>query len=138
MKGTISFLGLWQRKLAWTEAFDLANMKVPTLWPERGSRAVKSLAFARDGAATETRIVYGATAPASGTWRVGDLVLNAVPSAGSTPGWRCIVAGSPGTWEALPARGAAQADSAAGDVATLKTDFNALLSKLRAAGVLTP
>lgn len=31
---------------------------------------------------------------------------------------------------------AAQADSAASDVAGLKTDFNALLAKLRAAGLL--
>lgn len=33
---------------------------------------------------------------------------------------------------------AAQADSTASDVAGLVTDFNALLTKLRAAGVLTP
>lgn len=37
----------------------------------------------------------------------------------------------------IPTKQAAQADSTAPDVATLKTDFNALLAKLRLAGILT-
>lgn len=36
----------------------------------------------------------------------------------------------------IPTQQAAQADSTAADVATLKTDFNALLAKLRSAGIL--
>ena len=35
-------------------------------------------------------------------------------------------------------KAAAQPDSTAADIATLKADFNALLAKLRAAGLLAP
>jgi hypothetical protein len=42
-----------------------------------------------------------------------------------------------GTPYAIPTKQAAQADSTAPDVATLKTDFNALLAKLRLAGILS-
>ncbi|KJR98784.1 MAG: hypothetical protein VR65_19990 [Desulfobulbaceae bacterium BRH_c16a] len=61
------------------------------------------------------------------------------------PGTKGIVAGrvvevvSDGVWVQIPAgmpQVAAQADSVAADVATLKTDFNALLAKLRASGVM--
>lgn len=37
-----------------------------------------------------------------------------------------------------PKQAAAQVDSVAADVATLKTDFNALLAKLRTAGIMAP
>lgn len=40
-------------------------------------------------------------APAVGTWAVGDIVYNSTPSAGSPAGWRCTVAGTPGTWEPI-------------------------------------
>lgn len=50
-----------------------------------------------------------AAAPTSGSWYVGDRVLNSAPAeAGSAAskyvvdGWVCTVAGSPGTW--LPQR----------------------------------
>lgn len=42
-----------------------------------------------------------------------------------------------GTPYPIPTKQAAQADSVAADVATLKTDFNALLAKLRLAGILS-
>jgi hypothetical protein len=52
-----------------------------------------------------TRVDYASAAPASGTWSVGDMVWNTAPSelgtAGSKytiAGWRCVAAGSPGTW----------------------------------------
>ena len=45
------------------------------------------------------------TAPTTGAWAQGDFVLNSTPSelgtAGSKyviHGWRCVVAGTPGTW----------------------------------------
>lgn len=45
------------------------------------------------------RIFYGTTAPSAGNWIVGDFLFN---SAASGPvGWRCTVAGSPGTWLAV-------------------------------------
>jgi hypothetical protein len=40
------------------------------------------------------------SAPAGGTNLVGDRVLNAAPAPGSSLGWICVVAGSPGTWKA--------------------------------------
>jgi parallel beta-helix repeat protein len=42
---------------------------------------------------------YGTAAPASsGTWGVGDRVIQSVPVVGNPKGWRCTVAGNPGTW----------------------------------------
>ena len=46
------------------------------------------------------RQVFGTAAPASGSWRVGDLCWNTAPSAGGVSMWRCVTAGSPGTWRA--------------------------------------
>lgn len=55
----------------------------------------------------------------------------------TTLGW--LLYWSDGTsWRPLPKQAAAQADSVAGSVGALVTDFNALLAKLRAAGVLAP
>lgn len=48
-----------------------------------------------------TMIIYGTTVPASGTWAVGDLVIKKNVSAADVWGWRCITAGTPGTWETL-------------------------------------
>lgn len=42
---------------------------------------------------------YGNTAPASsGTWAVSDRVIQSVSVVGQPKGWRCTVAGNPGTW----------------------------------------
>jgi hypothetical protein len=40
-------------------------------------------------------------APTTGTWGVGDIVMNTTPSAGGVPGWICTTAGTPGTWKAM-------------------------------------
>ena len=42
--------------------------------------------------------VYAATAPASGTWVIGDRVINNTPTVGQPKSWKCTVSGSPGTW----------------------------------------
>lgn len=39
------------------------------------------------------------SAPQYGTWKVGDIVHNTNPTAGSYIGWVCITAGSPGIWK---------------------------------------
>lgn len=51
---------------------------------------------------------------------------------------RCIEVAADGVWVEIPAapQVVAQAASVAADVATMKTDFNALLTKLKAAGVM--
>lgn len=41
---------------------------------------------------------YANAAPVAGTRAVGDRVIQSVPVAGSPKGWRCTVAGTPGTW----------------------------------------
>lgn len=41
------------------------------------------------------------TAPATGTWLVGDRVMRFNPTVGQPLGWVCTVAGTPGTWVAL-------------------------------------
>ena len=51
---------------------------------------------------------------------------------------RCVEVAADGVWVEIPAapQVAAQAASTAADVAAIKTDFNALLTKLKAAGVM--
>lgn len=57
-----------------------------------------------------TRLIrYGDAAPVAGTWVLGDLVLNKAPSANGVYAWRCTVAGTPGTWEAVLGVGTALA-----------------------------
>jgi hypothetical protein len=46
---------------------------------------------------------YGTAAPATGTWRRGDVVWNSLPSASGNIGWTCVTAGTPGTWKAFGA-----------------------------------
>jgi hypothetical protein len=43
-------------------------------------------------------IVYGTAIPSTGTWNVGDRVINSVPTVGQPKSWACTVAGTPGTW----------------------------------------
>ena len=40
-------------------------------------------------------------APTTGTWARGSIVWNLSASAGGTPGWVCVTAGTPGTWKAM-------------------------------------
>jgi len=39
------------------------------------------------------------SAPASGSYDVGDIVWNIAPAAGGYRGWICVSTGSPGTWK---------------------------------------
>jgi len=41
---------------------------------------------------------YGVAAPTTGTWAVGDRLIQSTPSVGSPKSWVCTVAGTPGTW----------------------------------------
>lgn len=51
---------------------------------------------------TKSRFL-GTAAPTTGTYRQGDRVDNATPSAGSPIGWVCVAAGTPGTWAPIDA-----------------------------------
>jgi len=51
------------------------------------------------------KVDHGTTIPVTGTWAVGDTVVNTAPTELGTVGskyiidkWRCVTAGSPGTW----------------------------------------
>ena len=44
------------------------------------------------------RIFGGTAAPVSGTFAIGDQVINSSPAVGSPKGWTCTVAGTPGTF----------------------------------------
>ncbi|WP_404466536.1 hypothetical protein [Planococcus rifietoensis] len=66
----------------------------------------------------------------------GDIAIRRNPTDVSTKGYICIASGTPGTWVPLLAKSAYQAGSTAADVAALRTDFNALLTKLRNAGLM--
>jgi parallel beta-helix repeat protein len=41
---------------------------------------------------------YGTTAPTAGTWAVGDRCINTSATVGLVQAWKCVVAGTPGTW----------------------------------------
>jgi len=41
---------------------------------------------------------FGAAAPTTGFWRKGDTIMNIVPAVAAPSGWKCTVAGIPGTW----------------------------------------
>ena len=41
----------------------------------------------------------GTAAPTTGTYRVGNRVVNSAPTAGGYLGWVCITAGTPGVWK---------------------------------------
>lgn len=42
---------------------------------------------------------FSSAAPASGTWRVNDIVYDSSVTAGENIGWICTTAGTPGTWK---------------------------------------
>lgn len=44
--------------------------------------------------------IYATAAPVSGTWAVGDEVINSAPAPSQPMGWVCTTAGTPGTWKA--------------------------------------
>lgn len=47
--------------------------------------------------------VFGAAAPATGSWKVGDVVMNTTPASAGNMGWVCTKAGTPGTWKTFGA-----------------------------------
>lgn len=51
----------------------------------------------------EDGVRYGTRIPTLGSFRRGEEIRNATPSAGSVPGWISISTGTPGTWVSLPA-----------------------------------
>lgn len=78
------------------------------MWAREGVRVTNSTAAAESavvllnarnaGTLREIGIGLGTAAPVAGTWKVGDWVINSSPAVGSPKGWKCTVAGTPGTW----------------------------------------
>jgi hypothetical protein len=62
------------------------------------TRVAGILAIGATGAPT---ISFAAAAPAAGTWIAGSIVWNSAVAVGQPNGWRCTVAGTPGTWVAM-------------------------------------
>jgi len=85
-------------RLVMNRAGDLVILKATTAgWvPEFISH------YAQRPKATNTtsprKIVWGSAPPTDGTWDLGDMMINVAPAVGSPKGWRCTVAGTPGTW----------------------------------------
>lgn len=74
--------------------------------PAAGSTHDNALPYALNSTRSATALVLGgrfvgiaAAAPATGTWRRGDLLFNGSPSASGFVGWVCVTAGTPGTWK---------------------------------------
>lgn len=61
------------------------------VWPYEHANAGQI--WTQAGASTR-----GASAPASGTWAVGDISWYTSAAPGTKAGWQCTTAGSPGTW----------------------------------------
>lgn len=55
--------------------------------------------ISQDAAVFRNINLTGWSAPASGTWRAGDIVYSSAPTAGGYIGWVCITSGTPGTWK---------------------------------------
>jgi len=47
--------------------------------------------------------LYATVLPTLGTWKRGQVLWRGYPSAAGSPGWVCVAAGTPGTWQLLPA-----------------------------------
>ncbi|HYI39217.1 MAG TPA: glycosyl hydrolase family 28-related protein [Allosphingosinicella sp.] len=104
------------------EPFFLTGVATTTQF---GTSAVQPHVFALDKLALGAgyigedggrRITYRSAAPAAGAWARGDFVFNLNPSTGAPFGWRCTVAGTPGTWEAVAASSGSVTDGDKGDV----------------------
>ena len=71
----------------------------------------------------------------------GDICWNTNSEKESSLGWICISSGSPGVWSKFGTIGSSILDrmelSTAQDIATLKNDFNNLITKLKSAGVMS-
>jgi hypothetical protein len=61
-----------------------------------GASVLKSIS---GSASTNPFVTVSNAPPTVGTWKVGDVVWKQNPTAGSTPGWVCTTAGTPGTWK---------------------------------------
>jgi hypothetical protein len=46
-------------------------------------------------------ISTGTAIPTTGLWARGARIWSSTPTAGATPGWVCVTAGTPGTWKAM-------------------------------------
>lgn len=66
---------------------------------QRITNLENDMMLVRDGSLIEH--YSGTAAPTSGTWARGNVCWNTTPTAGGTPGWVCVTAGTPGTWKAI-------------------------------------
>lgn len=62
-----------------------------------------------------------AAAPTTGAWRVGDRCWNNAPSTNGSPGWVCVTAGTPGTWEEMAVLGKRTGSADAANLNTITT-----------------
>jgi hypothetical protein len=85
---------------------DSANLAGKTQFAVKfPSGAEQILASEPENGVDPKRTTWSTVAPTAGTWAVGDICYNSAPASGATTGWVCTVAGTPGTWVALPVLG---------------------------------
>ena len=53
----------------------------------------------------DNKFMVGSSVPTSGTYKVGDIVVNSGSNSAEVPMWICIEAGTPGTWEVFNSGG---------------------------------
>ena len=77
---------------AYISGVQIANGKSPTDKFSKGN--AESRLQIIDG----HKVIYGTSAPASGSYIIGDRCVNSAPAVGQPKAWTCTVTGSPGTW----------------------------------------
>lgn len=96
-----------------------ANLWIGFFCLTKGPRAAP-WTFAQNPTAQDrvASLYYGTAIPVSGTYRVGDVVLNTLPASGQPFGWVCTAAGTPGTWAIISNVSGNPTGSAGGDLAS--------------------
>jgi hypothetical protein len=54
------------------------------------------------------QVTSASAVPSTGNWAAGDVVFNSEPLLGEPWGWRCVLTGTPGTWQPLRDHGSMQ------------------------------
>ena len=73
----------------------------PSVVKVDGNIPIGSVTFSFPGSSKQVQEYYDSAPPTSGTFNVGDRVLNNAPAAGGYMGWVCVASGSPAVWKAF-------------------------------------
>ena len=87
----------------------LSNVNLPTVLLPNDQELSSATIVNPSASFPAARTYFGTAAPTSGTWNRGDVVYNKFAALGGALGWKCIAAGSPGTWKIMGQAGVLKA-----------------------------